>query len=71
MNQQAQQEDFQNRVQELLAFAKEKEIFIGAVQQINKENGYIEVVPLYRNLKQYEPEKVVAEKTSEKTSEEK
>lgn len=61
------QEDLQNRVQELLTFAKEKEIFIGAVQQINKETGYIEVVPLYRNLKQYEPEKVVAEKTSEET----
>lgn len=62
-----QQEEFNNRVQELLAFAKEKEIFIWAVQQINKETGYIEIVPLYRNLKEYPVEKVVAEKTSEET----
>ena len=56
------QKDFEKRVQELYEFAKEKEIFIGAVQQINKENGYIEIVPLFRNLKK---EVVVAEKTSD------
>lgn len=52
------QEDLEKRVGELLAFAKEKEIFISAVQQINRETGYIEVVPLYRNLKQYPQEDI-------------
>jgi hypothetical protein len=35
-----------------MEFAKEKEIFIGAVQQVNQK-GYIETVPLYRDLKVY------------------
>jgi len=47
-----QQEDFNKRVKEVFNFAKEKEIGIFATQQVTKE-GYIETVPLFRNLKQY------------------
>lgn len=60
-----QQEDFTKRAQEVLEFAKEKEILIGACQQVNKE-GRIETVPLYSNLKQYVKD-VEVETTSEVT----
>ena len=53
MNKETQKEkDLEERVQEVLAFANEKEVFIGACQQISKE-GRIETVPLYKDLKQY------------------
>ena len=52
MNQKLQQGNFEERVKELLAFAKEKEIFISAVQEVDKQ-GRINTVPLYRDLKQY------------------
>ena len=50
-----QQEDFNKRVQELFAFAKEKEIFVGAVQKLSKE-GYLETIPLFRDLKSHKEE---------------
>ena len=50
--QEEQQKDLEKRVQEVLDFAKEKEILIGAVQKVTQE-GYIETTPLYRNLKKY------------------
>ncbi len=52
MNKEEQQKDLEARVNEVLNFAKEKEIFIGATQKISPE-GYIENTPLYRDLKKY------------------
>lgn len=62
------QEDLSKRVQELLAFAKEREISIGAVQKLNSESGYIETVPLFRDLKVYPKEPAVAPTTGTPTS---
>jgi hypothetical protein len=59
--------DFETRVQEVLSFAKEKEVSISAVQQID-DKGRIETVPMYKDFKKYEIEKVVAEKTSDDTN---
>ena len=59
-----QKKDFQERIQEVLKFLQEKEVGIFATQQITKE-GYIETVPVYRNLKVYPTEKVEAEKVTE------
>lgn len=52
MNTEEQKKDLEARVNEVLAFVKEREIFIGATQKISQE-GYIENVPLYRDLKKY------------------
>ena len=47
------QENFEERLKEVLAFAKEKEISIRAVQKLNQETGYIGIIPLYSDLKKY------------------
>ena len=43
------EENFKKRVVEVQEFAKEKKVGILAVQQVTKE-GYIETVPMFRNL---------------------
>lgn len=53
---QEKQKEFEARVLEVQAFAKEKEVGVFAVQQVSKE-GYIETVPMFRNLKLYEEKK--------------
>lgn len=60
----SQQEEFVGRIKEVLAFAKEKGVGISATQQVNKENGYIETVPVFKNLMLDVPE-VKEEKTGE------
>ena len=52
MNQETMQKDLDGRVQELLTLAKEKEIYIGACQQIDKK-GRIETIPIFTDLKKY------------------
>lgn len=47
-----QQMEFNSRVREVIEFAKSKQIEIFAIQQITKE-GYIETIPMFRNLKTY------------------
>lgn len=42
-------QDFEQRMQEVIAFAKEKQIFISACQEI--KDGRILTVPLYHDLK--------------------
>lgn len=44
------QKEFQQRVNDVVAFATEKEVAIYAVQKLN-ENGCIETVPFFRDLK--------------------
>lgn len=53
MTQELINKDFEKRLQEVLAFAKKKEIFIGAVQQLNKDSLLLETVPWYRDLKSH------------------
>ncbi len=55
MEKDIQQKDLESRVQELLTFAKDKEIFIGACQEIDKA-GRIQTTPLYKDLKKYDRE---------------
>lgn len=64
MTKEQTQEDFKNRLNELVVFLQEKQISLSAVQQMNKETGYIDTVPVFRDLKKY-PEEVVAEKISD------
>lgn len=52
MTQEEKQVEFNNRVQELLKVAKSMDLEIFAVQQIT-QGGYIETVPMFRNLKKY------------------
>ena len=42
--------DFQERIQMVLQYAKDTNIEIGAVQQLNQENLRIECVPVFYNL---------------------
>ncbi len=49
------QEEFMGRIKEVVEFAKEKGVGIGATQQVNKETGYIETVPVFKNLKPVAP----------------
>lgn len=50
MTKEEETEDFKKRVQEVTEFAKERQVAIGATQQITEEN-YLVTVPLFRNLK--------------------
>lgn len=60
MTQEEMQAELNTRVQTLLATAKDLEIEIFAVQQLDKE-GYLQTIPMFRNLKKY-PVKAVKSK---------
>lgn len=50
MEQKENQKEFEGRIKEVMDFAKEKELSIGACQQISKE-GRIENVLLFKDLR--------------------
>lgn len=61
MTQEEMQAELNTRVQTLLATAKDLEIEIFAVQQLDKE-GYLQTIPMFRNLKKYPVKAVKAKK---------
>lgn len=51
------QKEFGSRVRALLDFAKKKDLEISAVQKLNPETNYIEIVPLFKNIRKEAPKK--------------
>ena len=62
------QAKLQVKIQEILEFAKKKQVYISAVQEITPQ-GRIQCVPLYTDLEAYEDEpKITDVKTTSDTT---